>query len=163
MEQKGGGVIEDQESTTESGIPYLMDIPLLGWLFKTHATEKRKTNLYFFLTPHILDEDDFSDLDKMSTRKKLEAEHYIGSRRMEIVDPKWNPAKAKAEVLDDPGSTVEDLDRGFSFEFPNYKRPDRVLRSGKGSAKEFGKTGSSRPPAPKQPTPEDLPRQRQEK
>jgi general secretion pathway protein D len=137
-----GGVIEDQESTTKSGIPYLMDIPLLGWLFKTHATEKRKTNLYFFLTPHILDEDDFSDLDKLSTRKKLEAQHYIGNRRMEIVDPKWNPAKAKAEVLDDPGSTVEDLDRGFGFEFPNYKRPDRV-QDGPGK-----KNAPSKDPAP---------------
>ena len=66
-------LLEDQESTTQSGIPFLMDIPLLGWLFKKQTTEKRKTNLYFFVTPTILDEDDFSDLAAASFRKKLEA------------------------------------------------------------------------------------------
>ncbi|MCA8958496.1 MAG: hypothetical protein KDC87_20635 [Planctomycetes bacterium] len=113
-----GGVIEDQESTTETGVPFLKDIPLLGWLFKVHVVDNRKTNLYFFLTPHILDEEDFSDLDALSTRKKLEAEHYIGTRRLELIDPKWDARRAKASKLDDPGATIEDIDRGLGMEFP---------------------------------------------
>ena len=79
----------------------------------------------------------------MSTRKKLEAQHYIGNRRMEIVDPKWNQRKAEAQVLNDPGSTVEDLDKGFGFEFPNYRRPDRE-QDGK-NRKNYDPT---KPPAP---------------
>ena len=27
---------------------------ILGWLFKTHSTSREKTNLYVFLTPHIV-------------------------------------------------------------------------------------------------------------
>ena len=116
-----GGVIEDQEAVSDSGIPILMDIPLIGWMFRTHVTDNRKTNLYFFLTPHILDEEDFSDLDAISTRKKLEAASYIGERRMEIVDPKWD----SPDTLDDPGASLEALDAGLAFEFPNYLRPRR--------------------------------------
>jgi general secretion pathway protein D len=35
-------------------VPLLGDIPLLGWLFKTNSTSREKTNLYVFLTPHIV-------------------------------------------------------------------------------------------------------------
>ena len=34
--------------------PLLGDIPLLGWLFKTKTKSREKTNLYIFLTPHIV-------------------------------------------------------------------------------------------------------------
>ena len=114
-----------------------MDIPLLGWLFKTYIKDMRKTNLYFFITPHILDETDFSDLDELSTRKKLEAEHYIGPRRLKIIDRKWD-SNNKAETLEDVGAGIEDLDKGLGFEFPNYRRPP---------------TEAAKPPAPVTPKP----------
>ncbi|MCA8972738.1 MAG: hypothetical protein KDC95_23320, partial [Planctomycetes bacterium] len=63
-----GGVIEDQSSETNDGIPLLKDIPLLGALFRSTETTKRKTNLYFFLTPHILSDEDFADLEEMTYR-----------------------------------------------------------------------------------------------
>jgi general secretion pathway protein D len=132
-----GGVIEDTQSESETGVPLLMDIPLLGWLFKTYVKDMRKTNLYFFITPHILDETDFSDLDELSTRKKLEAEHYIGPRRLKIIDRKWD-SNNKAETLEDAGAGIENLDKGLGFEFPNYRRPP---------------TEAAKPPAPGTPKP----------
>ncbi|MBK8976845.1 MAG: hypothetical protein IPM29_13080 [Planctomycetes bacterium] len=117
-----GGIIEDAESESESGIPYLKDIPLLGALFRNRSTELRKTNLYFFVTPTILDEEDFLDLQEISDRKKLEAAQYIGNRRLKVVDPKWTGSTQL--TLDDPRATVDDLDRFGGFEFPRYRRPD---------------------------------------
>ena len=38
-------------TTREDKIPGLGDIPLLGNLFKNHRTQRRMTDLYFFLTP----------------------------------------------------------------------------------------------------------------
>jgi len=35
-------------------VPLLGDIPILGWLFKSKSTSREKTNLYVFLTPHIV-------------------------------------------------------------------------------------------------------------
>ena len=117
-----GGVIEDRESDTTAGIPFLKDIPILGYLFKLGSSQKTKTNLYFFLTPHILDEDDFSDLRDISFRKKLEAADFIGHRRIQLIDKRW---RGNAERLEDPGATIEDYDKRGGFEAPYYDRAKR--------------------------------------
>ena len=49
-----GGLIQDQESETVSKVPFLGDIPGLGWLFKTKNKVRKKTNLMILLTPHIV-------------------------------------------------------------------------------------------------------------
>mgnify|MGYP003683705709 CR=1 FL=1 len=49
-----GGLMEDEDSVTESKIPLLGDIPVLGWLFKNTTTTKSKKNLVVFLTPNII-------------------------------------------------------------------------------------------------------------
>ena len=98
---------------------------MLGWLFKSKTNENKKVNLYFFLTPHILNEDDFADLDNLSFRKKLEAEQYIGKRRIQIMDPKWR-GQAPG-ILEDPHATIEDLDRQTNSEFPEYRAPTRKI------------------------------------
>ncbi|MBW2146178.1 MAG: type II secretion system secretin GspD [Deltaproteobacteria bacterium] len=50
-----GGLIGDQINTSESMAPCLGEIPYLGWLFRTTARQREKTNLLIFLTPHIID------------------------------------------------------------------------------------------------------------
>lgn len=52
-----GGLIRDDLQETEQKIPLLGDIPLLGWLFRSKATTKAKTNLMVFLKPTILRDD----------------------------------------------------------------------------------------------------------
>ncbi len=49
-----GGLMEDEDSITESKIPLLGDIPILGWLFKNSTVRKVKKNLVVFLTPRII-------------------------------------------------------------------------------------------------------------
>lgn len=49
-----GGLMRDRETQTESKVPLLGDIPVLGWLFKTQRSTVEKVNLLFFLTPKIL-------------------------------------------------------------------------------------------------------------
>ncbi len=116
-----GGVIEDSESASSSGVPYLKDIPLLGWLFERSTETETKTNLYFFVTPTILDDPEFADLAEVTQRKKLEASEYIGDRRLRVVDRNWVGEAPK--TLDDDGATIEDIDRLGGFDFPYYTRP----------------------------------------
>jgi hypothetical protein len=116
-----GGIIEDLEAESESGIPLLKDIPLLGALFRNRSDEFQKTNLYFFVTPTILNEPDFSDLQEVSQRKKLEAADYIGNRRLRILDSRWTGGVVP--TLDDPRTTADDLDRHGGFDIPFYNRP----------------------------------------
>jgi general secretion pathway protein D len=49
-----GGLIDDSLSTTNYKVPCIGDIPLLGWLFKSSSNTSEKTNLFVFLTPHVL-------------------------------------------------------------------------------------------------------------
>lgn len=49
-----GGLIDDNSSQTEFKVPCLGDIPLLGYLFKSMGKSNDKTNLYIFLTPHVV-------------------------------------------------------------------------------------------------------------
>jgi len=50
-----GGLIDDSFSKTEYKVPCLGDIPLLGWLFKSLYKGREKTNLFVFLTPHVIE------------------------------------------------------------------------------------------------------------
>ncbi len=49
-----GGLIEDTLRDQVSKIPVLGDIPLLGWLFRSHTTSKDKQNLMVFMRPSIM-------------------------------------------------------------------------------------------------------------
>jgi type IV pilus assembly protein PilQ len=49
-----GGIIKDTRATSESGIPYLKDIPVLGWLFKNMRWQKDFEELIVFITPRII-------------------------------------------------------------------------------------------------------------
>ncbi len=50
-----GGLIRDDVTETESKVPLLGDIPLLGWLFKSKSTSHTKNNMMVFLRPTIVD------------------------------------------------------------------------------------------------------------
>lgn len=49
-----GGLIRDEQSETTKGIPYLMDIPYLGNMFKSRQDSNRKTEIVVVITPHIV-------------------------------------------------------------------------------------------------------------
>jgi general secretion pathway protein D len=49
-----GGLIDDSTTKSETKVPALGDIPLLGWLFKKKQDDSVKTNLYVFLTPRVI-------------------------------------------------------------------------------------------------------------
>ncbi|GAB7028189.1 type II secretion system secretin GspD [Geotalea toluenoxydans] len=63
-----GGLIQDQDQETISKIPFLGDIPVLGWLFKTKSLKRTKTNLLIVLTPYIIK--DSVDMGKVSEMQK---------------------------------------------------------------------------------------------
>ncbi|MEO0664055.1 MAG: hypothetical protein AAFZ87_21200, partial [Planctomycetota bacterium] len=61
-----GGIVVDNESEQVDQVPLLGDIPLLGLLFKREQVSRNRTVLYFFVTPHILQDKDFADLAEIS-------------------------------------------------------------------------------------------------
>ena len=49
-----GGIFEAEDGDSDSGLPGLKNIPLLGWLFKTESKTNVKRELLIFLTPVVL-------------------------------------------------------------------------------------------------------------
>jgi general secretion pathway protein D len=49
-----GGLIRERSSESVSGIPVLMDIPLLGNLFKTTGQGMQRTELLVLITPRVV-------------------------------------------------------------------------------------------------------------
>ena len=49
-----GGIINNEGTSTQSGIPYLSKIPLLGYLFSNTTDSTSKRELIIMLTPHVI-------------------------------------------------------------------------------------------------------------
>jgi type II secretory pathway component GspD/PulD (secretin) len=50
-----GGVLQQRETSDSTGVPGLMHIPVLGWLFKNKKTNEQTTELLIFITPRVLE------------------------------------------------------------------------------------------------------------
>lgn len=72
-----GGLMQTRDSASETKVPVLGDIPLLGHLFKYSTTSKKKMNLLIMLTPYIIK--DHLDLEAIRARKQREYEELAGS------------------------------------------------------------------------------------
>jgi type IV pilus assembly protein PilQ len=53
-----GGLTVTEVTNTKAGIPYLMNLPVVGRLFRTERQREQKRDLLIMVTPHIVD--DFS-------------------------------------------------------------------------------------------------------
>lgn len=56
-----GGLMRSNSSNSDSGVPFLKDIPILGYLFKSGRKSNTKTELIFLLTPHVVDSKEAAD------------------------------------------------------------------------------------------------------
>jgi len=63
-----GGLMEDRIRTSVSKVPWLGDIPVLGWFFRFESDTVEKQNLLIFLTPTIIRED--QDVQRLFEEKK---------------------------------------------------------------------------------------------
>ncbi len=74
-----GGLVTDTDSVTETKLPLLGDIPVLGWLFKNKAATKSKNTLIVFVTPSVIrsPEDVDANVQKiLQERQKLMQTEY---------------------------------------------------------------------------------------
>lgn len=84
-----GGLIQDQDDHSTSGLPFLSDIPILGNLFKTTNDGKQRTELLVLITPRAV-------RDRGEARAVTEELN----RRMSAVQPLLQ--KIKAPTMPNP-------------------------------------------------------------
>lgn len=63
-----GGLMSDEVDRSESKLPILGDLPVLGWLFRSTNHTNRKTNLLIFLTPYVISTRE--DMEKYSNKRE---------------------------------------------------------------------------------------------
>lgn len=69
------GLIKNKTDKTQKRIPCLGNIPLLKLLFRTIANTSKKTNMFLFLTPHILENEDEASVYYDKKRGSLSHKH----------------------------------------------------------------------------------------
>ena len=52
-----GGLISENRSSNDTGIPYLKDIPGVGQFFRNQSVSKDRTELLVFITPYVISSD----------------------------------------------------------------------------------------------------------
>ncbi len=78
-----GGLVDQQREKSRSGIPVLMNIPLLGYAFRSSKWTTTNNELYLFLTPHVVQSDE--DLQRLKQE--------IDKRSPEAVAPPIVPVR----------------------------------------------------------------------
>ena len=127
-----GGLIDRSQDRTHNSVPYVGDIPILGWLFKSRNDSSTRNNLMIFIKPTIL-------------RNQDEAA-YASGRNYEFMRQQENsiPAESFPPLL--YGEPRPEL--------PALPAPTR--RSASRAAKSKAQTPSVTPPKP-QPQPQPPP------
>ncbi|MDP6490263.1 MAG: type II secretion system secretin GspD [Kiritimatiellia bacterium] len=70
-----GGLVLNQTINTESKVPLLGDIPILGRLFKSQRDEKTRNEVIVFITPYVLNTPEDMEAD---AHRRLEAANVEG-------------------------------------------------------------------------------------
>jgi len=68
-----GGLISTNITNNKTKVPFLGDIPLLGWLFRSTSDTKTKTNMLVFITPTIIKNNEDLNTITSSNRQQIEA------------------------------------------------------------------------------------------
>jgi Flp pilus assembly secretin CpaC len=96
-----GGFIKNKKSTGRSGVPLLMDIPLLGNLFTKRSDSKAREELIVLMRPTVLKTPEIAAINTIKEEQRLpgisqavaeeaEAEHKLieAERKKELKNPK---------------------------------------------------------------------------
>jgi len=100
-----GGMVKSSPSASFTKVPLLGDIPFLGHAFKSESKQLDKDNLLIFITPTIVQEDDFhpTDTDFLKSQP-FKSKQYMNP------DSIWDGARPR-DWSDDPKSFGENDDQ----------------------------------------------------
>ncbi|MSR61768.1 MAG: hypothetical protein EXS08_04905 [Planctomycetes bacterium] len=94
-----GGLSTDTDTETVSEVPYLSDIPLLGWFFQHKSRTRDKQMLWVFVTPTVVRSS--SDQQKLLEREILRRQDAYGERLQQILfgdDPEMSGHELMQDV-----------------------------------------------------------------
>lgn len=95
-----GGLVVNQTVNTESKVPLLGDIPLLGRLFKSQRDENARNEVIVFITPYVLNtpEEMEDDARRRADAASIEGMWERGWSNSRLAEPNEADRKAAAEA-----------------------------------------------------------------
>ncbi len=66
-----GGLVSDNRQKGDTKVPFLGDIPVLGWAFHQETKSQNKRNLIIFVTPTIVQDEDFQPTETSFLKTKM--------------------------------------------------------------------------------------------
>lgn len=101
------GLIKNRMQEKEAGIPFLSQIPLLGYLFKTTQMIKQRTELVITLTPHVIHDMADAKLILQELQEELQRlrKPFVGQMPVHTLRPGRNKAPAKESQEPSPPTT----------------------------------------------------------
>ena len=97
-----GGLTQNSVSKTQTKVPLLGDIPLLGWLFRSETDKQTRTELVVFITPRVLNTPEQIEDFTRGTKAGLDTAGV------------WDPTKSISRMADpvDQRTARKVLERG---------------------------------------------------
>ena len=93
------GMTETYKTESETGIPFLKDLPFIGWLFGSREQNEKRSELLVFMTPYVLNDANAAEAEALRRKKA-------------ISDPRaWDDHGWSLSKLADPVSEKEMLRR----------------------------------------------------
>jgi general secretion pathway protein D len=137
-----GGLMEDRIRTSVSKVPWLGDIPVLGWLFRSESDQVEKQNLLIFLTPTIIRED--QDIQRLFEEKKNRMIEYKDRHDLPVEYMDVRPFEGRSGAGSPVGipatPQLEELEPT-----PAEEMPDEGTASEETSLEDAGQQGVSEP------------------
>ncbi len=106
-----GGLMADRTTYSESKVPLLGDVPILGYLFKYTQKGKSKTNLLVLLTPYVIK--DQMDIERIVQKKTRERAEFLRSmsrfaRAVFTPDIDYSRKRGLVEEINHVVTTIEE-------------------------------------------------------
>lgn len=128
-----GGLIRDNVIQSESRVPLLGSIPVLGHLFRSQSTSVQKTNLLVFIRPTIIRTDEelrgaTSEKYKMIREQQLEqrdAAPFLTNGKNLPLLPDWDSVQEELATLQQKQAESLEADKQRLLELENSKPDDQ--------------------------------------
>jgi general secretion pathway protein D len=143
-----GGLISDEVRESNSQVPFLGSIPIIGELFKTRSVDKVKTNLMVFIRPRILRDGADAAIEsnaKYNYIRKQQLDRNDG--RVPLMPSERQPTLPLLEQLVPP----ELLNPARAAAAAGATPAERMQGSSSGTSNSDPTTGMSEPAAPTTP------------
>lgn len=101
-----GGLTRNENQESESGIPFLKDIPILGNLFKHTKTQVLKKDLVIFVTPRIIR----NYVGNVETSEPAMEKSGTKTKNSQAKAPEAKPAKKKKVKKEEPKVEREEVE-----------------------------------------------------